>query len=89
MQNYDKSLDSYQKALKIRQSVLGEKNADTGKCYGGISLAYFFKEDYANARINIENSIAIFKDTLPADHPDIKTYSEFLTSVKQLEVRKT
>jgi len=47
--DYEKALNYYQKALKIRVKILGKENSDTAISYNNIGELYSDKEDYEKA----------------------------------------
>jgi tetratricopeptide (TPR) repeat protein len=75
----DKSLDHLEKALQIRQSVLGSDHADVGECYGHIGTV---QRDYKKALFNLTKGMKIQEKTLPPDSlPLAKTYGNVTTAI--------
>jgi tetratricopeptide (TPR) repeat protein len=77
LKDSDKSLDHLNKALQIRQSILGPDHADVGQCYHGIGTAlWYLLDDYDKALFNLKKAIEIEERALPPDSLEIaRTYN--------------
>lgn len=68
--NYDRALEYYQKALDIRERVLGKNHPDTAGTYNNIATAHHDKGDDDRALEYYVKALAIFERVLGPDHPD-------------------
>ena len=73
MGDYDKALEYYQNALKIREEKLGLEHPDTATSYNNIGLIYKKKGENNKALKYYELSLEVRKKVLGPDHPDTAT----------------
>jgi tetratricopeptide (TPR) repeat protein len=71
--DYDKALEYYRKALKVREEVLGYEHPDTAMSYNNIGYVYWIKgmNDEALRYLNMAKDIR--EKILEPDHPDTAT----------------
>ncbi len=67
---YNDSLTFYQKALLIRDRILGTNHSDTASSYNNIGGVYNNQGSYDKALEYLEKALEIRKKTLGIDHPD-------------------
>ncbi len=68
--DYDKSLEYYNKALSIRQKVLGEEHPDTATSYNNIGYVYSELGDYDKSLEYYDKALSIYRKVLGNEHPD-------------------
>ncbi|WP_333803344.1 tetratricopeptide repeat protein, partial [Sulfurospirillum sp.] len=75
--NYDKALEWYEKALKIREKVLGSNHPDSATTYNNIAGVYHSKGIYDKALKWYEKALEIREKVLGLNHPSTATtYNE-------------
>ena len=67
--DYEKALEYNNKALPIRQSVLGENHPDVASSYNNLGLIYFKQENYKKALEYFQKALNIRQQVFGADHP--------------------
>ena len=73
--DYKTALRWYEKALAVREKVLGEEHSDTAKSYDNIGLIHHNQRDYDGALEWYGKALAIREKALGKEHPDtVKTY---------------
>jgi len=68
--DYPQALSYYQKALAIREKVLGLEHPDTASSYNNIGILYSDQGDYELALSYCQKALAIRKKVLGSEHPD-------------------
>ena len=71
--DYNKALEYYEKALKIKESKLGKDDTDTTATYNNIAGVYYAKGDYDKALEFHEKTLIIKESKLGNDHPSTAT----------------
>ncbi|MDR2861864.1 MAG: tetratricopeptide repeat protein [Syntrophobacterales bacterium] len=71
--DYAKALEWYEKALKIRENVLGKEHPDTAMTYNNMAVVYADQGDYAKALEWFCKSYRIRFHKLGENHPNTKT----------------
>jgi tetratricopeptide (TPR) repeat protein len=66
---YSEALECFQKALAIREKVLGEEHPDTVATYNNIALVYSCQENYAKAMEWLQKALAIREKIRGKEHP--------------------
>ena len=66
---YDKALEYYEKALVIREKVLGKDHPDTATTFNNMALVYRAQGEYDKALEYYEKSREIQEKVLGKDHP--------------------
>ena len=68
---YEKSLETYQKALTIREGILPPDHLVLASSYNNIGLVYWNLGKYKKALISFSRTLDIERQALGADHPDV------------------
>jgi tetratricopeptide (TPR) repeat protein len=68
--NYCSALEYHQRALAIREGVLGERHPDTALSYNNVGSAYRDLGDHAKALEYYQMALSINEDVLGERHPD-------------------
>ena len=71
--NYEKALEWYEKALAIREKVLGEEHPDTASTYNNMATTFEKQHKYEKALDLYEKALAIREKVLGEEHPDTAT----------------
>ena len=66
--DYNKALEYYEKALRIKESKLGEDDTDTATTYNNIALVYYAKGDYDKALEYYGKALEIMEGQGPSRH---------------------
>ena len=69
--DYDKSTEYYDKAIIIREKVLGTDHPETASVYNNIALVYYEKGDYEKALEYYNMALTIHKKVFGTEHKDI------------------
>ncbi len=67
---YRKAFKCYQKALEIREKVLGKEHPDTAATYNNIAVVYSTEGVYRKALKWYEKALKVREKVLPKEHPD-------------------
>ncbi len=67
---YDKAIENYGIAYKIRKKTNGEINIDVSKSLDNLSAAYYYKGNIDTAIYFVDQSLRIKEKVLEPDHPD-------------------
>ena len=70
---YDKALEWYQKALNIREKILGPDHPDTAATYNNIAAVYSKQGEYNKALEWYQKALNIDEKILGPDHPSTAT----------------
>ncbi len=70
---YAQALPLYQRALAIREKVLGAEHPDTASSLNNLAALYKTQGDYAQALPLLQRALAIFERALGKNHPSTKT----------------
>lgn len=70
---YPQALPLYQRALAIREKVLGAEHPDTASSLNNLAALYDTQGDYAQALPLLQRALAIFERALGKNHPSTKT----------------
>ena len=73
MGDYPKALEYYQKALAIKEKVLGEEHPSTATSYNNIGGVFDSRGDYPKALEYYQKALAIFEKVLGEEHPNTAT----------------
>ena len=76
--DYDKAIEYYKKALKIRLKVLGEEHPSTAATYNNLGMAYHSKGDYDKAIEFFEKALNIYEQKFGECHKYTKIVLENL-----------
>ncbi len=71
--DYNKALEFYEKAINIREKVLGTEHPDTATSYNNIGGVYMAISDYNKALEFYEKAINVKIKLLGTEHPDTAT----------------
>ncbi|ETO33387.1 hypothetical protein RFI_03719 [Reticulomyxa filosa] len=80
-EEYDKSIEYYEKSLKIYLDKLGHDNTDVSTLYNNLGLVYYNKGEYDKSMEYHEKSLKIDLDKLGHDHHDVTDSYHNLGSV--------
>jgi len=78
---YEKAELLYEKALKIREELLGEKHSDTARSYNNLANVYHLKGEYEKAELLYEKALKISEEVLGEKHPDTASSYNNLASL--------
>ena len=67
---------SYERALAIREKVLGAEHPDTASSLNNLAGLYYAQGEYAQALPLFQRALAIYEQVLGKDHPHTKTVRE-------------
>lgn len=83
---YPQALPLFQRALAIREKVLGAEHPDTATSLNNLAMLYQTQGEYAQALPLYQRALAIYEQVLGKDHPDTKivreNYAQFPKSYK-------
>ena len=79
--DYSQSLTWYEKALVIREKVLGKEYPDTATIYNNIAEVYRKQGQYDKALEYYEKSLVIFKNVFGNEHPNTATIYNNMAAV--------
>ncbi|MDR0459292.1 MAG: tetratricopeptide repeat protein [Coriobacteriales bacterium] len=71
--DYPKALELHQKALAIKEEVLGDRHPSTAMTYSNIAAVYHAQGDYPKALEWNQKALAIKEEVLGDRHPDTAT----------------
>jgi len=71
--DYPKALEWFQKALTIRETVLGKEHPSTATTYNNIAGVYYIQGDYPKALEWFQKALTIMEKVLGKEHPDTAT----------------
>ena len=71
--NYESALEWFQKALRIRERILGTGHPDTASTYHNIADVYWAQGNYNSALNWYQKALCIRERVLGTDHPDTTT----------------
>jgi len=84
MGDYPKALEYHQKALAIREKVLGVNHPDIAQSYNNIGTLYYLMEDLNKAQEYVSKAIEIWQKALPANHPDLLDSQKSLKIIEEM-----
>jgi len=80
----------HERALAIREQVLGEQHPNTATSLNNLAMFYEDEGNYLEAKTLYERAITINKAVLPAEHPHIhiteNSYADLLEKIYTPEV---
>ena len=83
MGQYDQALPLYQRALAIREKVLGPEHPDVAMSLNNLAALYRDTGQYAKAEPLYQRSLMFREKSLGPDHPDVaqslENYAELLS----------
>ena len=79
--DYEKAEDFYERALEIREKVLGQEHPDTATMYNNLAGVYKTQGDYEKAEEYYLKALKILKKILGQEHPDTATTYNNLAGV--------
>ncbi len=86
VEDHVEALTYYQKALNIRERVLGTKHLDTAATYNDIAIVYKAMDDYSEALEYYKKALAIKEAILGIDHPNTAlTYNNIANVYKAMD----
>jgi len=68
---YDEARPLGERALEIREGVLGLEHTDVARALNNLAPLYFYKGDYAKAEALFQRALSIRERILRPEHPDI------------------
>ena len=71
--DYPQALAFYQKALEIKEKVLGKEHLSTATTYNNLARVYRAQGDYPQALEGYQKALAILEKVLGKEHPDTAT----------------
>jgi CHAT domain-containing protein/Tfp pilus assembly protein PilF len=71
MGKYDEALPSSERALEIRERVLGPDHRDVAAALNNLAALYRYKGDYAKAEPLYQRALVIKEKALGPEHPDV------------------
>ena len=74
---YAKSLEWYEKALPIREKMLGTEHPDTAETYNNVALVYYHQGDY-------EKALSIREKVFGKEHVFTKQISDRIVIIESL-----
>ena len=81
--DYDRAIESYQKALKIGLKEFGPEHPEVAVRHNNLGAAYDHKGDYGRAIEYYQKALKIALKKLGRNHPYTKTYQKNLDSAKK------
>ena len=81
--DYASALEWFQKALRIRERVLGTDHPSTAITYHNIGTNYFAQGDYKTALDWMNKALAVFLKVLGAEHPYTDIVREYMDAAKR------
>jgi len=75
-------LEYYQKALAIREKVLGLEHPDTATSYNNIAILYYTMQKHQEAAKMMQKAIDVWEKVLPANHPNLINAKRDLVTIK-------
>jgi tetratricopeptide (TPR) repeat protein len=73
MGDYEKALPLYQRALEIREKLLGPQHPDVATTLNNLAELYYHTERYEEALSLLERSLKIFESKLGPANQNFKT----------------
>ncbi|EGJ35285.1 MULTISPECIES: tetratricopeptide repeat protein [Moorena] len=70
---YSEAIPLAERALEIRQEILGEEHRDVAESLNNLAFLYFYKGKYPKAEPLYQQALARKKKLLGQDHPDVAT----------------
>jgi len=83
--DYDRAIESYQKALEIALKEFGPEHPEVAVRYNELGLAYYNICDYDRATQSYQKALEIGLKKLGRNHPHTKIYQKNLDAVKKQE----
>ena len=81
--NYPQALAYYQKALAIREKVLGKDHPDTAFSCNNIAVTLYKQKKYQESYNYMKKAVDIFKKRLGENHPHTKQCINALEAIKK------
>ncbi|CAF3816155.1 unnamed protein product [Rotaria sordida] len=89
-QRWDDCLMCYSEQLEVRQRELDPDHEDIGITHANIGVTYHYMGKYEEAINHFQKALAIYRVSLPENHPNIeKAKSNLLASELELRKKKT
>ena len=85
---YEEAEPLYQRALAIKERVLGEEHPDTAGSLNNLALLYADQGKYEEAEPLYQRALAIYERVLGEEHPDTKRVQENYNDLLQKMKRK-
>ena len=82
MGDYEKALPLYQRALEIREKVLGPQHPDVATTLNNLAGLYYHTASYEEALPLLERSLKILERKLGSSHPNFKTTEQNIQALK-------
>ena len=82
--NYPQALDSFLRALEIREQVLGKGHLRTADSYNNVGRLYQRLNNYPLALKYLQQSLTIRQSILPLNHEDIQKSIDYIKEVEEL-----
>ena len=79
---HEEALNYYQKALAIREKVLGTEHPNTATTYHNIGFSYYKMKKYDTALEYMNKALAIFQEKLGPIHPRTITVQNCIANVE-------
>src|SRR5258708_1655084 len=67
---YEQALPLSQRALAIRERVLGPQHPDTAQSLNNLAALYYEQGNYTNALPLLQRALSIYEKLLGSDHPN-------------------
>jgi len=83
MKDYEKTLPLCQRALDIREKVLGPQHLHVATNLCNLSLIYYHMKDYEKALPLCQRALDIREKVLGPQHPDVATTLSNLTRINE------
>ena len=85
---FEKAEPLYDKALSIREKVLGEEHPDTATSYNNLAVFYYNTEELEKAYAFMKKAVDVRETVLPENHPDLMNSKRGLDIIEQELKRK-
>jgi CHAT domain-containing protein/Tfp pilus assembly protein PilF len=68
---YDEALPLVERALEIREKILGRDHLDVAEALHGLAVLYLIKDEYAKAEPLYQRALAVYEKALGPEHPSL------------------
>ena len=84
---YDRAIELYERALRIREATLGEMHADTARTIKSMGTAYSKKGQHDRAIAATERALRICLQVLGPHHPQTLETQQSLANIRSAAAR--
>ena len=77
------AIEWHQKALLIREKVLGKEHPETAESYNAIAMVCYDASDYNHAMVWCQKALSVYEKVFGKEHPTTKTVLKNMNIIVQ------